>query len=284
MTIQAAVPYATWTTSGNKLAANLTTATGLRASRDLFPRWADDGSKIWVSFLMDLTNPTALANSWQGLSLFDGGAEKLLIGKNWGKTQLGISQLAGNEGTSTVSALGMQPTWIVVMIKTTGDATNENVYMWINPDTKSEPLIANANATAAIGINNGFDRIVCHLGQTAGLGAGFDEIRIGRTFANVVSSTATGTKDLKNDKNQCIVYPNPATDKVSISFVAESAEKAEIKFNDLTGKCIYTKSMDAVSGVNTLSLNTKQISINSGVYFVSITCGGNQYTNKCVFK
>lgn len=284
MTIQAAVPYATLTTSGNKLAANLTTATGLRASRDLFPRWADDGSKIWVSFLMDLTNPTALANSWQGLSLFDGGAEKLLIGKNWGKTQLGISQLGGNEGTSTISALGMQPTWIVVMIKTTGDATNENVYMWINPDTKSEPLIASANATAAIGINNGFDRIVCHLGQTAGLGAGFDEIRIGRTFANVVSSTATGTKDLKNDKNQCIVYPNPATDKVSISFVAESAEKAEIKFNDLTGKCIYTKSMDAVSGVNTLSLNTKQISINSGVYFVSITCGGNQYTNKCVFK
>lgn len=81
-----------------------------------------------------------------------------------------------------------------------------------------------------------------------------------------------------------MVYPNPATDKVAISFVAESAEKAEIKFNDLTGKCVYSKKIDALSGVNTLSLNTKQININSGIYFLSISCGKSRYTNKVVFK
>jgi alpha-D-xyloside xylohydrolase len=194
MTIKAPTAYSGLVTTGNKLTGKLSSATALRASRNLSSKWADDGSSFWISFLLEINNPSAIADSWQGLSLFNGSAERILIGKNWGKSQLGIVGYDASEGTSTISALNLQQTWIVVLIKTSGDANNENAYLWVNPDPKTEPLIANANISTTVQLNNGFDRIVCHLGNTAGILASYDEIRIGKAYVDVNSTPAAAGK------------------------------------------------------------------------------------------
>jgi len=97
-------------------------------------------------------------------------------------------------------------------------------------------------------------------------------------------NTPTGIQDLYNDQTRCTVYPNPATEKVTISFKAETPGKAEIKLIDYTGKCIYLKNMDALAGTNTYTLSMKQNNISSGSYFATVICGKDQYTRKIILK
>jgi len=94
----------------------------------------------------------------------------------------------------------------------------------------------------------------------------------------------TGIYNLNNDLTRCTVYPNPATDQVTISFKSEISDKAEIKLIDYSGKCIYLKNIDALAGTNTYTLNTKQHNIGSGAYFATVICGRDQYTRKIVLK
>jgi hypothetical protein len=62
------VDHAGLSTTGNRLTANLSTATGLRASRKLNPKWNDDGDAIWISFLLETNIPDGNLENWIGLS------------------------------------------------------------------------------------------------------------------------------------------------------------------------------------------------------------------------
>jgi len=97
-------------------------------------------------------------------------------------------------------------------------------------------------------------------------------------------NTPTGIQNLNNDLTRCTVYPNPATEKVTIAFKVESPGKAEIKLIDYSGKCIYLKNIDALSGTNTYTLSMKQNNIGSGTHFVTVICGKDQYTRKIILK
>ena len=96
--------------------------------------------------------------------------------------------------------------------------------------------------------------------------------------------TPTGIQSLNSDPTRCTVYPNPATDKVIISFKAETSDKAKIKLIDYTGKCICLINIAAMAGTNTYTLNTKQKNIGSGTYFATIICGKDQYIRKIILQ
>ena len=96
--------------------------------------------------------------------------------------------------------------------------------------------------------------------------------------------TVTGIFNSKDDQTGCTVYPNPAIDKVTILFKAETAAKAEIRLIDSIGKCVFLKKSDAHAGTNSYTVNAKQNNIPSGVYYMSINCGKDHYTRKVVFK
>jgi alpha-D-xyloside xylohydrolase len=279
MTITSGIPFSSLTTTGNKLSANLTTATGLRASRDLYPKWTDDGQNIWVSFLIDINNPTSLANSWQGVSLFNGSTERLLIGKNWGKSVLGLNGLGATEGLSTVSAYSIQPTWVVVLIKTSGNTNTEPVYMWINPDPKKEPIIANANASATVQLNDGFDRIVCHLGNTAGIVIGYDELRIGRSFS-LISSPLTALNTIHSNSNFNVIV-EPKNESIKVIVLSDIKDKAEISIFDMSGRKILNKQVVVESGENSFNVRINN-NIPQGIYLVSLKTNNYIKTTKVV--
>jgi alpha-D-xyloside xylohydrolase len=96
--------------------------------------------------------------------------------------------------------------------------------------------------------------------------------------------TATGTFNPNNDPARCTVYPNPATEKVIVSFKSETTGKAEIKLIDYAGKCVYLKHIDVINGTNNYILNTKQNNIVPGIYLAKITCGKDQYNRKIILK
>ena len=97
-------------------------------------------------------------------------------------------------------------------------------------------------------------------------------------------NTPTGTRNPNNDQTRFTVYPNPATNKVTISFNAETTDNAKIKLTDYAGKCVYRKTVNVNVGANTYTLNTKQNNINCGAYFVSITCDSKMYNKKLLIQ
>jgi alpha-D-xyloside xylohydrolase len=94
----------------------------------------------------------------------------------------------------------------------------------------------------------------------------------------------TDIQNFKDGQTRFNVYPNPATDKITISFYAEIANKTEISLINSDGKCVYLKKFEALAGTNVYTMNAKQNNIKSGVYLMKITCGKDQYISKFILE
>lgn len=64
------------------------------------------------------------------------------------------------------------------------------------------------------------------------------------------------------------IYPNPASDYVSIEFTAESAGKAEIQILSIAGVKVLSKQVDCVKGVNIISVPISSLA--NGTYKVQV--------------
>jgi alpha-D-xyloside xylohydrolase len=282
MSIVSGKAYSGLPVTGNRLAGNLSANAGTRAYRELNPAWQDDGDSIWFSFLLDVSNPTPQNNSWQGVSFFNGTSEQVFFGKNWGVDKLGIiaSTVGGSVNSSTISYTAGQA-WIVVLIKTSGDASNEQAYMWINPNPATEPNISTANVTQQIQINGGFDHIACHLGQTAGIKCYYDEIRLARTF-NAIVPTSIRNNEL-SPKFGSISYPNPFNSQTTIKFNLDKKENVNLEIYDLLGKKIETL-MKGIQPVGECKVVWTPKNLTDGVYLYKLQIGSSSETEKLVFK
>lgn len=78
------------------------------------------------------------------------------------------------------------------------------------------------------------------------------------------------------------LYPNPATDKLNISFTVETTQDINIRLADATGKLVYTENEKAFNGTYEKSLNLSQMA--KGIYFLSITGDKGVYNRKVVVK
>lgn len=79
------------------------------------------------------------------------------------------------------------------------------------------------------------------------------------------------------------MYPNPANDKVNISYVLDRTSDVTVTITDLSGKAVSTTSVSAVNaGANAVAVNTSDLS--NGVYVVSLTANNQTSTHKLVIK
>lgn len=283
MSIVAGKSYSGLPDTGNRLVGNLSANAGTRAYRELNPAWQDDGNNIWLSFLIDVANPTSQNNSWQGVSFFNGTSEQVFFGKNWGVDKLGFiasSISGGNIYSSSISYTAGQA-WIVVLIKTSGDASNEQAYMWINPNPAIEPNISTANVTQQIQLNSGFDHIACHLGQTAGIKCYYNEIRLARTFSAIVPTSVRGVE--LSPKIGSISYPNPFNSQTTIKFNLAKKENVNLDIFDVVGKKIETL-MKGLQPVGESEVIWTPKNLSNGVYLYKLQIGGSSEIEKLVFK
>lgn len=264
----------------NKLTLHLSSSDDLRVARELEPGWTVEDGDIWLSFKMEINNPTSKANTWQGLSLFNGLNEKLLIGKNWERTVLGLNGWDATEGLSTVKAFNLPMTRIVVKIQSQNSSSSLPVYMWVNPDPLIEPDITLAQASATALLNDGFNRIVCHSGNTAGVSVSFDELLIGRSF-DMVSKPSTGISTLKSEQNVQMAFDR-VHQVLKIQCDALMADDRVFSIHDIHGRELYRLNKVMKAGEKQMNINLSAFNLSSGVYIASLQTGKDMYSFKIV--
>ena len=89
-----------------------------------------------------------------------------------------------------------------------------------------------------------------------------------------------GTNDIAT-KNQFIIYPNPATNKINI-VLANATENAFFQLTDVTGQIILSKSMIHIAAGSNSEISLEGIT--SGVYFAKMMIDGVSYNQKIIIQ
>jgi hypothetical protein len=95
-------------------------------------------------------------------------------------------------------------------------------------------------------------------------------------------SPLVGNREIQIE-SEVNVYPNPASEKVKISFYAASPGKLEITIHDLSGRIIKTLyNGDCSAGVQQLiwNLNNEKVLVQNGIYFCRIRFDNQEITRK----
>ncbi len=92
---------------------------------------------------------------------------------------------------------------------------------------------------------------------------------------------ATGISSYES-LNELSVYPNPTTDKATISIVSDENKKAMYTLIDAEGKLIETKEFTISVGINSLSIDATHFS--KGIYFIHIFDNGKTVVEKLIVE
>ena len=93
-------------------------------------------------------------------------------------------------------------------------------------------------------------------------------------------SFSTPCKEGEMMENMMEIFPNPATESITVGYLTDDAGSVTISVLDITGKKYISEVKEAVSGINSYSLNLGNLE--SGVYFVQIKNGENQVIDKVI--
>ncbi|MEO1054544.1 MAG: T9SS type A sorting domain-containing protein [Bacteroidota bacterium] len=173
---------------GNKANVNYTDQP-VNYDRPLSGPFMDDGSTIWMSFLIDFEDVQKISTEGQ-LVLMNGMEEVIGFGRTSGFNRIGFTwspdvfQFISNTSSDDEH-------WVVVRIDMSGDANAETIYMWIDPDPTVQPsatradLVMDENSTQRLAINDGFDGIRIKTSGGTPFQMFVDEIRLGFSFGDV---------------------------------------------------------------------------------------------------
>lgn len=78
------------------------------------------------------------------------------------------------------------------------------------------------------------------------------------------------------------IYPNPASESVTMNFVMDRTDVVVIEIYDMMGKLVETFSNKSAMGANQLTLDVSHL--NSGVYFVNAVAGEQRISKKLVVE
>jgi spore germination protein YaaH len=88
----------------------------------------------------------------------------------------------------------------------------------------------------------------------------------------------------QNVLNELSIYPNPASEKVTISMVSSSNEKVKYTLFETQGKLIEEKMLQIHPGINTLKINLDELQLSKGIYFIKLVAGENTLTKKLIIE
>lgn len=88
-----------------------------------------------------------------------------------------------------------------------------------------------------------------------------------------------GTVSLRGDTPlQLRLFPNPATENLTIALEGHASEKAQIQIYSITGQLVHTVEVLLIEGLHQESLNISQLT--QGAYIMKISTGTDQLTSK----
>lgn len=89
-----------------------------------------------------------------------------------------------------------------------------------------------------------------------------------------------GINEIQDEISAFSLYPNPADEELNVRFDSNISNRATIKIADVTGKSIQNVIVNASSGTNIVSINTK--SLTAGIYLMRIEMNGSMRTKKFI--
>lgn len=179
--VQAAgLEYSSLETDGGKAYITPTGGSSTGALRNLDATYSS--GTVYLSFLTNLDDGARFF----GLSLYDGGTERLLIGKQGGQTSWSLS---GPVVTAQTSGTVTLDTTFLMVLRVDFDASgaNERLRLYIDPTLGVEPAVAQIDLLTSTSFQFNALRIAAGFTsgpQAAAIGS-FDEIRVGTTYADV---------------------------------------------------------------------------------------------------
>ena len=89
--------------------------------------------------------------------------------------------------------------------------------------------------------------------------------------------------DEKEIVNNLSIYPNPATDNLSVSFLLSDSKTVSVALYDMLGKQMMVNNM-GVQPAGSIDVNFDVNSLQSGVYLIKTEVGNKSYVNKVIVK
>ena len=93
----------------------------------------------------------------------------------------------------------------------------------------------------------------------------------------------TGIEELSSVREMQL-YPNPANDHVSLSFIASEEQSVHYHLSDAQGKLIEEKTLRMHPGINTFGIDTRLLGLSQGIYFITLQAADNVLTKKLVIN
>lgn len=84
--------------------------------------------------------------------------------------------------------------------------------------------------------------------------------------------------------NELAIYPNPSSDKATLSLVSSKNETILYSLTDASGKLIEQKNMALQNGINNLEIDIKTLRLSKGVYFINVNINDKVITKKMVVE
>ena len=102
-------------------------------------------------------------------------------------------------------------------------------------------------------------------------------------YTSVPTSSIVGIKDVKGNISGLNLYPNPASEKINISFDINTPSVVNIEVLNIMGQMVQKNKFNMQnSGNHTVELNINDLS--AGMYLINTTIGDTKVTRKLVVK
>jgi len=98
------------------------------------------------------------------------------------------------------------------------------------------------------------------------------------TISKTILPATTGVQNIGSLVSSVNAFPNPTTGKLNIQWAETTNEKAVISIMDVTGREVYTSTLNMTQGTGTSQIDLS--GLNSGTYLISVKSATISYNNK----
>jgi endonuclease I len=95
-------------------------------------------------------------------------------------------------------------------------------------------------------------------------------------------SSVTSIKDERASNFEYVLAPNPTSGEFYLLINTELTEKFNLEITDVTGRNVYKRNIDVVSGFNNVSIT--DLKLQAGVYFVNLNYKNEKMTRRLVIQ
>lgn len=162
-------------------------------------------------------------------------------------------------------------------------------------DSEKYTTLSTSRATAGVGTGNDVIDVVSTGPFTITPG---DSVTVafaliaGSELSDIINSAAlaqlqydqvTGIKNNEMPSSNLYLYPNPATDEITVSFMLDKTSEVTMEIYDLSGRVIYTGNSETEqAGMVSSRINTSKIT--SGYYLLKVTAGNRSISEKLIIN